>query len=384
MEALFRALAAFLVLLLHALGRGVFLPHPIVTAPTATSTVAVATTPAPTSTIVPSYTAAASATPSRSRTPVALETAPPSPTTTTSATPTATARPNQGSASDPTGFDVVGAPPAQKLPAALLIYPLIRTSPTEDTRLELMNLTTAAVSVQCFYVSGPTCNEIGFFVRLTANQPLSWVASTGTSGNGGRIAPPFSGEGELKCVVSPSDPAVTAYNALQGRALLSDTTGQTIGYSAIAFRRLSPGSFTGVVSLDGVTYEQCPDRLHFQVLTSQAGSDSEMVLVPCSEDLENQISSSATIQFAVINELEVQFSAATHLKCFDHRRFSTISPLRRSVAGTDTAHIIVRGTDLPVVGLVIDRFTVPGSTALSTSSNEPYLEGGRSATLTLP
>jgi len=51
--------------------------------------------------------------------------------------------------------------------------------------------------------------------------------------------------------------------------------------------------------------------------------------------------------------------------------------------GTDTAHVIVRGTDVPVVGLVIDRFTTD-SGAVSASSNDPYLEGGRSAGIYLP
>ncbi len=72
------------------------------------------------------------------------------------------------------------------------------------------------------------------------------------------------------------------------------------------------------------------------------------------------------------------------LSCFDHLNFSSISALRRSNVGTDTAHVIVRGTDVPVIGLVIERFAVPGSNALSTSANEPTLEGGRSASVTLP
>jgi hypothetical protein len=266
----------------------------------------------------------------------------------------------------------------------MLIYPLIQTSATQETRVELMNLTGSLVSVECFYVTSVTCNEIGFSVTLSASQPLSWTASTGAGGNGHRVAPPFRGEGELKCVVIPRTPDVTAHNALQGRALVSDATGQTIGYTAIAFRRLTPGDFTGVVELDGVTYEQCPDRLHFHGLASRSGSDSEIVLVPCSQDLVNQIPSSSPVQFAVINEFEEQFSGATGLKCFDRRRFSTIPPLRRGTIGTDTAHIIVRAVDVPVVGLVIDRFTVPGSGALSTSANEPYLEGGRPATVRVP
>jgi hypothetical protein len=176
---------------------------------------------------------------------------------------------------------------------------------------------------------------------------------------------------------------VRSYNALQGRALVSDATVPTIGYSAIAFRRLSAGSFTGEISLDGVTYEQCPDRLHFHVLTSQATSNSEFVLIPCSEDLLRQLPSGANVQLSVINEFEQHFSGATRVTCFNRFSFSSISTLRQSSVGTDTAHVIVRGTDVPLIGLVIDRFTT-SSGKVSASSNDPYLEGGRSATIYLP
>ena len=290
------------------------------------------------------------------------------------------------SATDPTGFAVVGAPPAQKLPSAVLIYPLVRVSAAQDTRIEMVNLTGAAVSVNCFYVQSGTCNELGLFLSLTPHQPLSWMASSGTDGQGRRVAPPFWGDGEIKCAVVPTVPgaSLAAYNALQGRALLSDSTGQTIGYSAIAFRRLTPGDYSGQISLDGVTYEQCPDRLHFNVLASQTGSNSELVLVPCSQNLVLQLPSTANIQLAVVNELEQRFSGGTSVNCFNRLPFSTLPALRKSSIGTNTAHLIVRGTDVPVVGLVIDKFTIPGSGKLSTSSNDPYLEGGRSALIDLP
>jgi hypothetical protein len=132
-----------------------------------------------------------------------------------------------------------------------------------------------------------------------------------------------------------------------------------------------------------VTYEQCPDRLHFHALAFQTGSNSDLVLVACSQDLITQTPSGANIQIATVNELEQSFSGATTLRCFNRISFSSIPALRRSSIGTDTAHLFVRGTDVPVVGLIIERFTVPGG-ALSTSSNEPYLEGGRSANVDLP
>ncbi len=401
MSAPFRALAALIILCVPALVPGpARASYPIPRHGTTRShrhRAASAPAATPTLSPVPSFTATAVWTNTATATPTAVPTFTSTPSATASDTatattvptdsptalPTATATPNSPSRSDPTGFDVTGVPPAQTLPSAVLVYPLIQTSPTQDTRIELLNLTSASVSVQCFFVSD-TCNELDFFLSLTANQPLSWMASTGTNGNGARVAPPFVGEGELKCVVLPQTADLTAHNALQGRALISDTSGQVVGYSAIAFRRLLAGDFTGFVALDGVTYEACPDRLHFHALASQSSSDSELVLVPCTEDLENQIPASTTLQFAVINEFEQQLSGAAQLSCFYHRAFSSVAALRRSSIGTDTAHVIVRGVAVPVIGLVIERFSVPGTGALSTSANEPTLEGSRAASLNLP
>jgi len=248
-----------------------------------------------------------------------------------------------------------------------------------------MNLTAAPVSIQCFYVTSVTCNEIGFFTSLTANQPIEWMVSTGMSTSSGRLAPPFSGEGELKCVVNTQNSDPSAHNALQGRAILSDASGETIAYAASAFRRLSPGGFTGDIPLDGFTYEQCPDRLHFHALastTSSSTQDSELILVPCSEDLVNQVASSTGVQLVVINEFEQRLSGGLSMKCFDRRPFNAISPLRYNAAGSDTVHLIVRATDVPVVGLVIDRFNAGSD--ISASTNDPYLEGGRSAIVNLP
>lgn len=271
----------------------------------------------------------------------------------------------------------------------MLIYPLVRVSTNSDTRIEIMNLSAGAVSVQCFYVTARDCVEIGFFISLTAQQPMSWMASTGMTGNGARVAPPFNQDGELKCFVRPTSPSLSAHNVLQGRAIVSDTLGsatsvQTVGYSAIAFRRLAAGTFTGSVPLDGITYEACPDRLHFNILSQSATSDSELILVPCTQNLVTQISPRTTLQYAVINELEQSFSGSNQLNCMERRRFSTIPAVRKSSIGTNTAHLIVRSVDIPVIGFVIDRFNVPGSGALSTSSNDPYLEGSRAATLDIP
>jgi hypothetical protein len=315
--------------------------------------------------------------------PTATPTASPTRTPTNTVRPTATRTPTAVD-SGPLGISVGGVPPAQKLPAALLMYPLVRVaSGTQDTRIEIVNHITGPVRLQCFYVQSSDCNEVGFFTSLTGNQPVSWMASTGLSGNGVRVAPPFSGDGELKCAVSSTSPDPSAHNAIMGRAIVSSTNGQTIGYTALAFRKIGYGAYSGQVSLDGVNYEQCPDRIHFNALASRSGSDSELILVPCSQDLVTQIPSTTTVQYAVVNEFEEVFSGSTSLYCMERRAFSTVAALRRSSTGTDQLHVVLRGVDVPVAGLVLDKFTPVGG-SLSVSANEPYLEGGRSALVEVP
>lgn len=372
MTELLRLLASLVALFSQLLSSGPLLPFPTPTpsvAPMATATA----TPQPSATPIPTLTP----------TLVPTHTPSPVPSATRTATATATLR-HVAAMENPVGA-FAGQPPAQKLPTAVLIYPLISTASGEDTLIEMMNLTNQSVSVKCHFVDAVNCRGVDFFLNLTALQPIAWRASTGQDGNGFRLAPPvFNGQSRLKCFVQPSNSALSAHNALQGRAIISNTSGHTIGYSATGFRRLTPGTFSGSVQLDGITYEQCPDRLHFTALASQAGSDSELILVPCEENLLFARPTQTNITFAVINEYEQHFSGSRQLNCMLRERFSQLPAFRKTSVGTDTIHAIVRGVSSPVIGMVIDRFTVPGSSAMSVSSNMPFLVGGRASTVTLP
>src|SRR5205085_4535358 len=90
---------------------------------------------------------------------------------------------------------------------------------------------------------------------------------------------------------------------------------------------------TSPLLLDGgVTFAACPAQLivnHSATFSSDPVADeteaninggssvsTELTLVPCSEDLENQIPTSVTIQFLVFNEFEESFSASTTVTCF--------------------------------------------------------------------
>lgn len=276
--------------------------------------------------------------------------------------------------------------PAQRLPSALLVYSLIDSDGgfTRDTVVELVNLTSREVHLSCFYVEGRICFEIGFFVTLTPNQPLSWLASKGLVSNLSNSAiPPFFGSGELKCLVQPATEELESHNAIQGRAIVFGSDGQTIGYGAIGFRRLTPGPFEGVAELDGVTYARCPDEQHFAFLAADTGSETEIVLAPCTEDLENQIPFSTVVQFLVINEFEQILSASTTVTCQNRLLLSDVSSVfTRNTLGTETGHLIVRGVQTPVTAMLIDRFTSGMNPA--TAANEPVFRGGRAGSIRFP
>lgn len=347
---------------------------------TATRTGSATRTPSntgtPSRTVMPSRTATETRVPTNTR----------PPTNTPSPRPTATSIPASG-ANGQIAFAVAeGIPPAQKLASAVIVFPYIETGPNTDTRIELMNMSAQQVQLQCFYVRASDCVEVGFYVSLTANQPLSWLADQGANNPLTRTAvPPFTGRGELKCAVSTNRPELSAHNVLQGRALVYDIpTGETVGYGAVGFQRLTPGPYSGVIDLDGYTYESCPDRLHFQVLTRpNSGPSSELIAVTCAEDLLTQTPTETVVQLQIVNEYEQVFSSSFRFQCLTALSFSKLLTLSQSSLGTETAHLVARGVASPLIGLVIDRFTGQNGT-LHTTANEPFLEGGRSATIIFP
>lgn len=279
--------------------------------------------------------------------------------------------------------------PPQRLPSAVLVYPLIQVEgggATIDTRVEIVNLTKRPVDLKCIYVPAQTCSGLDFHVRLTPNQPLSWLASRGFFSTSTTAIPPFWQSGELKCIVQPEEQGIDRHNAIQGRAAVFGADGQTIGYSAVGFLRLVDGELEHVIPLDGATYSQCPDEQHFLFLASTGvpASESEIIIAPCSEDLENLTAPPTTVQFLVINEFEQQLSAATSVTCYARRTLRQINQAFTSATlGSEVGHVIVRGVQTPVLAMLVDRFVTPGGAA-ATAGNEPALRGGRTAEIRFP
>jgi hypothetical protein len=85
----------------------------------------------------------------------------------------------------------------------------------------------------------------------------------------------------------------------------------------------------------------------------------------------------------IVNEMEQVFSSSFRFKCFAGISFSKFLTLSKWVSGADSAHLILRGVSTPLIGLVVDRFRGQNNT-LHTTANEPFLEGGREATVIFP
>jgi hypothetical protein len=280
--------------------------------------------------------------------------------------------------------------PPQRLPSAVIVYPLIRVEgggATVDTRVEIVNLTSRPVDVKCIYVPQQSCSGIDFHLRLTANQPLSWLASRGLFTHGpGTAVPPFGSTGELKCIVEPDEEGADRHNAIQGRAAVFGADGQTVGYSSVGFLRLVDGPLDNVIPLDGAIYSQCPDQQHFLFVSSTGtpASESEIIIAPCSEDLENLVAPPTTVQFEITNEFEQRLSASTTVTCYARRTLRQISQsFTRPTLGSETGHLVVRGVQVPVLAMLVDHFETPAGAA-ATAGNEPALRGGRSAEIRFP
>lgn len=298
---------------------------------------------------------------------------------------------------------------------SIVFFPKILANSTFDTVIQIANTGNSMLHAHCFYVdatlhstlSGFPCSvpsatclpiwqETDFLIWLTKQQPTHWLASKGRNidptdgftadGSGfdpGRVPPLSDFIGELKCIeVSESDEPITG-NHLKGEATievlattsgtLPDAPGTQKGdvskYNAISILGNPDVQPSNPLLLNGEVYDACPSKLlvnHFAtgapdpVAEELPGSPAssvatELTLVPCSEDFENQIPKSVTIQFVIHNELEQRFSASTTVTCFlsveltdiDSPGAPTRSAFSFNFLGTDVAFTEIT----PVVGL---------------------------------
>lgn len=239
-----------------------------------------------------------------------------------------------------------------------------------DTVIQLSNTSNNMVHAKCFYVDARLFNGVpvwqvtDFNIWLTKQQPTHWVASQGrqvnpvddrgSDGAGldpGAIPPvPPGFEGELKCVQVDASGTPFGGNSLKGEELIRAADGDVSKANAITILAnpdLAGGDPANELRLDNSVnndgeYNACPNTTllnHFVDGSNDPVVDrfnpvwcegdecpirTYLTLVPCSQDFENQIPASVTVQFAIVNEFEENFSASTTVTCWLTTRLADI------------------------------------------------------------
>lgn len=314
--------------------------------------------------------------------------------------------------------------------ASILVFPKVRVNAVFDTIIQITNTGNSMVHAKCYYVDAtltdtitgapcerpsltcaPNWQETDFTIWLTKQQPTHWSVSTGRrvdpldgfghDGSGfdpGHVPPMPDFEGELKCIeVTESEEPVTG-NHLKGEGIIKTVSGDDAGdvskYNAVGIQGNPDAQPANPLLLDGNIYDACPSRLILNHITdgdrdlvvpADSSVHTELTLVPCSEDFENQIAKSVTIQFLVFNEFEERFSASTTVDCYLSVDLSDIdsptSPNRSvfsaAVLNSDAAHTEITpvaqadGSNGGLVG-VVERTISVGAGAAGRSARVAY------------
>ena len=327
-----------------------------------------------------------------------------------------------------------------------------------DTLIQITNTNqTDAINVDCWWVNanshcgsatGPICNSnadcspglqcvpgwsvLDFTMTLTPGQPIGFGAASGlgnlpcdpifpgpgcTGNADGNIRPvpedPF--RGELKCVqVDDNDNPVEANDLKVEATIISTTVGGAgsttaatyngVGFAAtdtaagdgpLCLGSLPPGSPAGAVCTG--TYAPCPNILHMEHPFDTPTLSTELVLVPCSEDLgepSNSADFSVTAQMLVYNEFEQRFSTSSRVECYQSTRLSDIdtrpgtaddafSVFSAGVQGTAVGQTRIRGVRGPdgrlgygLIGVGCSSYGPAGAAPLATTAFNLQNAGG--------
>ena len=260
-------------------------------------------------------------------------------------------------------------------PGSIIIFPKVVVDASRDTFIQITNTSNMAVAARCNYISYGTCsltttqhcnadsecplnetcelpcNEQGFDIALTAQQPTVWSVADGrTTGDLPGFFPatvppqPVGFIGELKCVQIDSSDAPVTSNSLKGEAgIVNGVTGDESVYNAITIlglRQVSPPSCppnlppelcppsnVWELPLDMTPsvaghYNACPNTLVFNHFVEGATDsftgatvNTELTLVPCTEDLEDQLPTHGRALFTMTNEFEQSLTGSVNFNC---------------------------------------------------------------------
>ena len=213
----------------------------------------------------------------------------------------------------------------------------------------------------------PLWLETDFNIRLTRQQPTHWLVSSGRPVNpfdtcdypDGPTCVPINGGidldglgidpgavppvppdfiGELKCVEVDASGTPIGGNHLKGEVTILSEDGEVSKYNAVGILGTDLAGATGNdLQLNNPTgeavgqYDACPAELILNHFAEGAlgGDDprpddiipgtsvnTAITFVPCSQDFENQLPTTVTLQFKIYNEFEVPFSTSTSVTCW--------------------------------------------------------------------
>jgi hypothetical protein len=261
----------------------------------------------------------------------------------------------------------------------------LQTRGPVDTIIQISNTSNSMVFAHCFYVNAaprdptrpagvfnpPQWQEVDFDIWLTKQQPTHWVVGAGRredprdeqcsrqlrdcsdAGFDPGLVPPVPDPfaGELKCIQVDAAGAPVNGNQLKGEATIVGPDGDASKYNAIGIlglntqlhsnngdQNLCLGGGETAACPGGAEYNGCPQTVildHFgenatDPVIEELGNgpsqvSTELTVVPCSEDFENQVPASVTVQFRLTNEFEELFSTSTTVTCWGNFRLDRIA-----------------------------------------------------------
>ena len=262
----------------------------------------------------------------------------------------------------------------------------LQTARPVDTIIQISNTSNSMVFAHCFYINAaprdptsppgefnpPQWQEVDFDIWLTKQQPTHWVVGSGrredprdeqcsrklrdcsdAGFDPGSVPPvPDPFVGELKCVEVDSTGGPVNGNFLKGEATIVTREGDASKYNAIGVLGFNTqtnsnnqdttlclgNDVTGTCATSGAEYNGCPQTVilnHFadnatDPVVEEFGNGpsqvtTELTIVPCSEDFENQVPGTVTVQFLLTNEFEELFSTSTTVTCWGNFKLDRIA-----------------------------------------------------------
>lgn len=289
------------------------------------------------------------------------------------------------------GAALLAAAPAVARPgASLIVFPKVAADGDRDTLIQIVNVSESSARLRCFY-SDAVSAALEFRLELGALQPTMWSARQGRAVD---PSDPRCSDGNLSCVGAGNDPgeipplverfagalwcvqtdatgSPAGGDALAGQATLQERgSGDVIRYPAVGLADAGQNDGDDTLCLGGgvrpdcpagAEYESCPDTWILPHLSdgtvepaTRDGTVSvELTTVLCSLDLTAP-ASSARLTFALTNELEESFSAATTVpgwSSFPLRAAGNV--FRREVAGSDQVLARIRPAGAAAGGVLL-------------------------------